>query len=61
MSGLGIEGYRVYLARRDGEADLLHRRLANREEFFSALQADPVRSTDPRGPHGEQEASGPGG
>jgi hypothetical protein len=45
MNGLGIEGYRDYLTRRDGEADLLHRRLANREEFFGALEADPVRST----------------
>jgi hypothetical protein len=44
MNGLGIEGYRDYLTRRDGEADLLHRRLANREEFFGALQAHPVRS-----------------
>ncbi len=44
MNGLGIEGYRDYLTRRDGEADLLHRRLANREEFFGALEADPVRS-----------------
>ena len=45
MSGLGIEGYRDYLARRDGDADLLHRRLASREEFFARLEADPVRST----------------
>ncbi|HWS94281.1 MAG TPA: hypothetical protein VN306_17880 [Mycobacterium sp.] len=45
MSGLGIEGYRDYLTRRDGEADLLHRRLASREEFFAGLEADPVRST----------------
>ena len=44
MSGLGIEGYREYLARRDGEADLLHRRLASREEFFAGLEADPVCS-----------------
>jgi hypothetical protein len=45
MSGLGVEGYRDYLTRRDGDADLLHRRLASREEFFAALEADPVRST----------------
>jgi hypothetical protein len=45
MSGSGIEGYREFLARRDGDADLLNRRLASREEFFSALEADPVRST----------------
>ena len=44
MSGTGIEGYRVYLAHRDGDADLLHRRLANREEFFRSLETDPVRS-----------------
>ena len=31
MSDLGIDGYREYLARRDGEADLLHRRLASRD------------------------------
>jgi len=45
MKDSGIEGYRDYLVRRDGEADLLHRRLASREGFFSALEADPVRST----------------
>jgi hypothetical protein len=44
MNGVGIEGYRDFLARRDGDADLLHRRLASREEFFGALEADPVRS-----------------
>jgi len=44
MIGTGIEGYRDYLAQRDGDADLLHRRLANREEFFGTLEADPVRS-----------------
>jgi hypothetical protein len=47
MSGLGIDGYRDYLARRDGDADLLNRRLASREEFFGALESDPVRSTHP--------------
>lgn len=47
MTGTGIEGYRTYLADRDGDADLLHRRLANREEFFSSLEADPVRSARP--------------
>jgi len=44
MSRTGIEGYRDYLAHRDGDADLLHRRLTNREEFFESLEADPVRS-----------------
>ena len=47
MSGLGIEGYRDYLTRRDGDADLLHRRLASREEFFARLEADPIRSSYP--------------
>jgi hypothetical protein len=47
MSDTGIDGYRVYLQRRDGEADLLNRRLATREEFFGALEADPVRSAHP--------------
>jgi hypothetical protein len=45
MSGSGIEGYREFLARRDGDADLLNRRLASREEFSQAMEADPVRST----------------
>ena len=44
MNATGIEGYRDYLARRDGDADLLNRRLASREEFFAALEAEPVRS-----------------
>jgi hypothetical protein len=47
MTGTGIEGYRIYLAHRDGDADLLHRRLANREEFFVSLEADPLRSARP--------------
>jgi hypothetical protein len=47
MNRTGIEGYREFLARRDGEADLLNRRLANRELFFHELEADPVRSTRP--------------
>jgi hypothetical protein len=44
MNTLGIEGYREFLARRDGEADLLHRSLATREVFFNGLAADPLRS-----------------
>ena len=44
MNATGIAGYRAYLAKRDGDADLLNRRLASREEFFAALEADPVRS-----------------
>jgi len=47
MNNSGIEGYRAFLVRRDGDADLLHRRLASREEFFSALETDPVRSSYP--------------
>jgi hypothetical protein len=47
MSNSGIDGYRDYLARRDGDADLLNRRLGGREEFFAAIEADPVRSPDP--------------
>ncbi len=47
MNRTGIEGYRDFLARRDGEADLLNRRLANREEFFQQLEAKPVRSSHP--------------
>jgi hypothetical protein len=44
MNATGIDGYRDYLARRDGDADLLNRRLASREEFFAELEANPVRS-----------------
>jgi hypothetical protein len=47
MNNTGIEGYRDYLTRRDGDADLLHRRLASREEFFESLEADPLRSARP--------------
>lgn len=35
MKRTGIEGCRDFLTERDGEADLLNRRLANREQFFS--------------------------
>ncbi|MGZ6778033.1 MAG: hypothetical protein ACXVGO_03450 [Mycobacterium sp.] len=47
MSGNGIEGYRAFLAERDGEADLLNRKLANREKFFDELEANPARSSHP--------------
>ncbi len=47
MSNKGIDGYRTYLEKRDGDADLLNRRLASREEFFGSLEADPVRSARP--------------
>jgi hypothetical protein len=39
-----IEGYRAYLEERNGEADLLNRRLAHREEFFAKIEANPIRS-----------------
>jgi hypothetical protein len=47
MSTNTIEGYREFLHKRDGEADLLNRRLANREEFFEGLVANPIRSVSP--------------
>ncbi len=47
MNALGIEGYREFLARRDGDADLLNRSLTSREEFFGGLEADPIRSRRP--------------
>jgi hypothetical protein len=47
MNGNRIEGYREFLKQRDGEADLLNRRLANREDFFNGLEANPVRSAHP--------------
>ncbi|ORW27364.1 hypothetical protein AWB91_03425 [Mycobacterium paraense] len=47
MRRTGIEGYRDFLAERDGEADLLNRRLANREKFFNELEANPIRSAHP--------------
>ena len=47
MNRTGIEGYRDFLVRRDGAADLLNRRLANREQFFDDLEASPVRSAHP--------------
>lgn len=39
-----IEGYRSFLAERNGEADLLNRRLANREKFFAGIEASPIHS-----------------
>ncbi|MCV7382795.1 hypothetical protein [Mycolicibacter longobardus] len=47
MNRTGIEGYREFLAKRDGEADLLNRRLANRDQFFNDLEANPVHSAQP--------------
>jgi len=42
--GTGIDGYRRYLAERDGTPDLSRRRLERREEFFASIEARPVRS-----------------
>ena len=50
MNNNGIDGYRDFLKRRDGEADLLNRRLANREDFFNSLETNPVRSAPPSRP-----------
>jgi hypothetical protein len=47
MKTTGIEGYRDFLRRRDGEADLLNRRLENREQFFNHLETHAVRSSHP--------------
>jgi len=42
-----IEGYRDFLVRRDGDADLLNRWLQHREQFFDDLVAHPVTSRHP--------------
>ena len=47
MSNNGIDGYRDFLKRRDGKADLLNRRLANREDFFNSIETNAVRSARP--------------
>jgi len=47
MSKAGIEGYREFLVRRDGDADLLHRSLSSREKFFTTLETDPIHSSYP--------------
>ena len=44
MTAVDIEGYREYLTERNGEADLLNRRLARREAFFTGIEGNPVRS-----------------
>ena len=41
------DGYLDFLLRRDGEADVMRRTLSRREVFFTALAADPVRSSRP--------------
>jgi hypothetical protein len=43
-NGTSVDGYRQYLAKRNGRPDLLRRRLERREEFFAAIEANPVRS-----------------
>jgi hypothetical protein len=40
----GIEGYRAFLAGRDGAADFARRTLSRREALFERLARDPVRS-----------------
>ena len=47
MNTTRIDGYRDFLRARDGEADLLNRRLAKREEYFRGLETNPVRSAHP--------------
>ena len=44
MTESGIAGYRAYLAERNGEADLLNRRLELREAFFAQMEAEPIHS-----------------
>jgi len=41
----GLVGYQEFLVERDGEADLLNRRLSHREAYFDGIEKDPVRST----------------
>jgi hypothetical protein len=40
----GIAGYREFLKKRDGVADLYGDTLASREDFFAKIEAEPVRS-----------------
>src|ERR1700690_3052835 len=47
MNDNRIDGYRDFLKRLDGEADLLNRRLATREDFFNSLETNPIRSLHP--------------
>jgi hypothetical protein len=39
MTAVNIDRYRTYLGERNGEADLLNRRLDRREEFFAEIEA----------------------
>lgn len=43
----GIERYRDYLVERDGEADLLNRRLGRREAYFADIESRVVSSAMP--------------
>lgn len=45
----GIARYRQFVVARDGEADLLRRRLSKREAFFDNLARSPVMSCAPIG------------
>jgi len=40
----GLLGYRQFLLRREGAADPVRRRLDRREQFFAALEAEPLRA-----------------
>ena len=46
MTTVNIDGYRTYLAERNGEADLLNRRLDRREEFFAKSNLTRSDGTD---------------
>jgi len=46
-TGRDLDGYRRFLAARDGAPDLQRHRLARRESFFAALDAAPVQSRSP--------------
>src|SRR5262249_27525894 len=43
-AGDDLDGYRRFLSARDGAPDLQRHRLARREAFFAALDAQPLRS-----------------
>jgi hypothetical protein len=45
MSGDGIARYREFLEMRDGEVDLVRRRLPKREAFLNELERKPVRAS----------------
>ena len=41
----GLDGYRAFLIERDGDADLLNRSLARRDDFFHSIEHEVVRSS----------------